>query len=153
MVKEPRTRTGKRTHLGNQRWEGVELLAYKSEGSAPFKDVSRQTLFEDPELKGQLRYFEVAAGGHTTLERHQHMHAVLVLRGQGRCLVGKTVMEIAHHDLIEIPPHTWHQFRAGDEPLGFLCLVNAERDRPQLPSEADLNELRRHPQIAEFIRV
>ena len=38
-------------------------------------------------------------------------------------------------DLVTIPSWTWHQFRATDgEPLGFLCMVNAERDRPQLPT-------------------
>jgi quercetin dioxygenase-like cupin family protein len=152
MVKEPKTPT-KRAHLGNQRWEGVELLAYKAEGSAPFKEVTRQALFEDPELRGHLRYFEVAAGGHSTLERHQHVHGVLVLRGRGRCLVGDAIVELAQHDLIEIPPHTWHQFRAEGEALGFLCLVNAERDRPQLPTEADLKGLRKNPKVAEFIRV
>jgi hypothetical protein len=30
---------------------------------------------------------------------------------------------------------TWHQFLAdAGEPLGFLCMVPSERDRPQLPT-------------------
>jgi hypothetical protein len=29
--------------------------------------------------------------------------------------------------------------------------VNAERDRPQLPTEEDLRELRRNPRVAAFI--
>jgi hypothetical protein len=34
---------------------------------------------------------------------------------------------------------TWHQFRAADgEPLGFLCMVTTERDRPQLPGADDV---------------
>ena len=38
---------------------------------------------------------------------------------------------------------TWHQFRATtNEPLGFLCMVNATRDKPQLPSPEDLAKLR-----------
>lgn len=64
-------------------WEGVEVRAYKSEGTAPFKDVTRQVLFDDPHLAAQWRYFEVAPGGHTTLERHRHVHAVMVIRGRG----------------------------------------------------------------------
>jgi hypothetical protein len=49
---------------------------------------------------------------------------------------------------------TWHQFRADpDQPLGFLCMVNAERDRPQLPTESDLATLRAIPNVAAFIRV
>jgi hypothetical protein len=48
---------------------------------------------------------------------------------------------------------TWHQFRAGpDEPLGFLCMVDRERDRPELPSPDDLAALRADPMIAEFLR-
>ncbi|WP_027893797.1 cupin domain-containing protein [Calidithermus chliarophilus] len=143
----------KRAHLGGHRWDGVEVLEYKAEGSAPFRDVTRQVLFADPELAAQWRYFEVAPGGHTTLERHRHVHAVMVIRGRGRCLVGEEIHDLHLHDLVSIPPLTWHQFHAAaDEPLGFLCLVNSERDRPQLPTEEDLLELRRNPHVAAFIR-
>ena len=128
-----------RRHTGGFRWEDVDLLAYKQEGSAPFKDVSRQVLFENADLPAQLRYFEVAPGGWTTLERHEHVHAVMVIRGRGQCLVGDRAHDIAAHDLVSVPPMTWHQFRAAnDEPLGFLCLVAKERDRPQLPTDEEL---------------
>lgn len=127
-----------RRHDGAFRWEGVEVLAYKQEGSAPFRDVTRQVLFDDASMATQLRYFEVAPGGWTTLERHEHVHNVMVIRGRGRCLVGDEAWDLAANDLVSVPPMTWHQFRAApDEPLGFLCLVNRERDRPQLPSPAD----------------
>ncbi|ADD27666.1 cupin domain-containing protein [Meiothermus ruber] len=135
-------------------WEGVEVRAYKSEGAAPFKDVTRQVLFDDPHLAAQWRYFEVAPGGHTTLERHQHVHAVMVIRGRGACLVGNEVFPLELHDLVYVPPLTWHQFRATlHEPLGFLCLVNTERDRPELPGPEELEQLRANPQVAAFIRV
>ncbi len=135
-------------------WEDVEVLAYKSEGVAPFKGVTRQVLFNDPQLAAQWRYFEVAPGGHTTLERHQHVHAVMVIRGRGACLVGQEIHAIGLHDLVLVPPMTWHQFRASEnEPLGFLCLVNAERDRPQLPGPEELQALRQNPAVAEFIQV
>jgi quercetin dioxygenase-like cupin family protein len=137
---------------GEGRWKDVTILAYKAEGSAPFKDITRQVLFAGPDLGCELRYFEVAAGGHSTLERHEHVHAVMILRGQGRCLLGEEVREVKPHDLISIPPLTWHQFRAGaDEPLGFLCMVNTERDRPQLPTAAELETLRQSPAIAAFL--
>ena len=141
-----------RKSLGPGRWEAVDVLAYKAEGAAPFKDVTLQVLFEDASLECQLRYFEVAPGGHSTLERHEHTHAVMILRGRGGCLVGNEVRPIAPNDLIHIPANTWHQFRASaDQPLGFLCMVNAQRDRPQLPTAADLEELRRHPRVSDFI--
>ncbi|TVO52700.1 cupin domain-containing protein [Denitromonas halophila] len=142
-----------RRALPGYRWDAVEVLAYKAEGAAPFKDVTRQRLFQADDLGCELRYFEVAAEGHSTLERHEHAHAVMVLRGRGACLVGERVQSIGPHDLVHIPAWTWHQFRAnGTEPLGFLCMVNAERDRPQLPTAEDLAALKQDPKRAAFIR-
>lgn len=134
------------------RWDEVDLLAYKEEGAAPFKSITRQILFQRPELGCELRYFEIDAGGYSTLERHEHVHAVMILRGSGRCLVGDDVRAIRERDLVFIPPLTWHQFRAtNDEPLGFLCMVNAERDKPQLPTAVDLHELKKSPAVAAFL--
>lgn len=128
----------KRAALAPGKWEGVDTLVYKQEGSAPFKDITRQVLFEDEHLGCQLRYFEVAAGGYSTLERHEHVHAVMILNGEGECLIGNQVYGVKAHDLVSVPPMTWHQFRATTgKPLGFLCMVNAERDRPQLPTEEE----------------
>ncbi|MEP6942373.1 MAG: cupin domain-containing protein [Betaproteobacteria bacterium] len=128
------------------------MLEYKKHGDAPFRDVTRQVLFDDPALASQLRYFEVAPGGHTTLERHEHAHAVIVHRGAGRCLIGDRVYELREHDLVHVPALTWHQFRADDDaPLGFLCMVNAVRDRPQLPSAEDIEKMREMPVVAEFL--
>jgi len=134
------------------RWEQVELRPYKEDERALFKTVSRQILFSDPKLDAELRYFEVEPGGFSTLERHEHMHAVMVLRGRGQCLVGREVRDIELHDLVTVPPWTWHQFRAAaSEPLGFLCMVNARRDKPQLPNDADLVELRKDETVARFL--
>jgi mannose-6-phosphate isomerase-like protein (cupin superfamily) len=131
-----------RKHTGDFHWEGVDVLAYKQEGSAPFKDVTRQVLFDSQDPPAQLRYFEVAAGGHTTLERHEHIHSVMVIRGRGQCLVGDRAYDIGPNDLVNVPPLTWHQFRAApDTPLGFLCLVASQRDRPQLPGADEVDAL------------
>ena len=141
-----------RPRSGPMRWRNVEVLAYKREHGASFREVTRQVLFDDPLLSCQLRYFEVAPGGHTTLERHEHAHAVLIERGRGRCLVGDRVYNVAEHDLVHVPSLTWHQFQADEnEPLGFLCMVNAVRDRAQLPTMDDLRRLREDPVVAEFI--
>ena len=131
-----------RKHKGDFHWDGVDVLAYKQEGSAPFKDVTRQVLFDSEDPPAQLRYFEVAPGGHTTLERHEHVHAVMVIRGAGRCMVGDKAYDLKMHDLVSVPPLIWHQFQAAPgEPLGFLCMVPTERDRPQLPSQEELAKL------------
>lgn len=143
-----------RTQLTTCRWENVPVLPYKQEGTAPFKDITRQTLFDDPDLKCQVRYFEMAAGGYSTLERHEHVHAVMILRGRGRCMVGERIFAVAEHDLVNIPGLTWHQFQASsDAPMGFLCVVNQERDRPQMPTAEDLHLLRANPEVARFIRI
>ncbi|MBS1704545.1 MAG: cupin domain-containing protein [Armatimonadetes bacterium] len=135
-------------------WQGIEKLPYKETGTH-FKSISRQTLTRAPgDLNVEVRYFEVEAGGHSTLERHQHQHLVMILRGRGRVLIGDQVSEISERDLVHIEPLTWHQFRADQgEPLGFLCLVCNDRDRPQLPADADLEILRSDPAVSEFIRV
>jgi quercetin dioxygenase-like cupin family protein len=134
------------------RWDEVARLPYKDDDSAPFKAISRQVLFAEAKLGCELRYFEMAAGGYSTLERHEHMHAVMILRGHGQCLVGEDVRAVKPFDLVTIPSMTWHQFRATDgEPLGFLCMVNALRDKPQLPTEQERAALKAHPAIAAFL--
>src|SRR6201987_6073436 len=135
------------------RWEGVEELPYKEDDRVLFKSVTRQVLFADPKLYGELRYFEVAPGGYSTLERHQHMHAVMILRGRGHCLVGEEVRASEPPALVPVPAMTWHQFRASKgEPLGFLCMVNATRDKPQLPSAEELAGLEADPVRGAVLR-
>lgn len=136
------------------RWEGVEVRPYKSEG-AHFDGITRQVLFEGSDgLACQLRYFEIAARGWSSLERHHHAHAVVIVRGGGRVLIGERIVEARTHDLIHVPPLTWHQFQpSGDEPLGFLCMVDCERDAPERPDASALAALRRVPAVAAFIRV
>jgi mannose-6-phosphate isomerase-like protein (cupin superfamily) len=140
-------------HLGDFRWEGVGVLRYKEDGSH-FKDITRQILSEGrDDLPVQLRYFEIAPGGHSTLERHQHLHVVVVLRGSGQALWGTEVVDLEPHDVLRVPSGTWHQFRAtrGTE-LGFLCLVHRERDRPERPGPAELERILSVPAVAAFAR-
>jgi mannose-6-phosphate isomerase-like protein (cupin superfamily) len=141
-----------RTATDDFRWDGVEMRPYKEDERALFKTITRQVLFSDPNMAGELRYFEVAPGGYSTLERHEHMHAVLILRGSGHCMVGSEIKSLGTHDLVTVPPMTWHQFRATkSEPLGFLCMVNAERDKPQLPSADDVARMSANADIAAFL--
>lgn len=136
------------------RWEDVLVEPYQEAGDT-FRDVIRQLLFGHGEgLASDLRYFEVGPGGHTSLERHEHAHAVVVLRGSGRVLVDPEIREIRPFDLVHVPPLTWHQFRAADdEPLGFLCVADGGRDRPRRPTANELQELTRRPEVAAFVRL
>ena len=142
-----------RHYSGGFTWEGVDVLHYEEDGTI-FKSVTRQVLFQGGhDLPVELRYFEVGAEGHSTLERHQHAHVVTIIRGSGQVLVGDTVAEIGLHDVVQIPPMTWHQFRANrGEELGFLCVVSQVRDRPQRPGDVELEELRKNETVGAFIR-
>ena len=138
--------------FGDYRWDDVPLLAYKEESAAPFKAITRQVLFGNSELQCEMRYFEVAPGGYSTLERHQHTHGVMILRGAADVLVGGQIRPVKTFDLVHIPPLTWHQFRTtGTEPMGFLCMVNVARDKPQLPNADELAALKSDPAIAAFL--
>jgi quercetin dioxygenase-like cupin family protein len=141
-------------HLGNFTWENTAVLNYKEDG-ALFKDITRQTLFPgNPELPSELRYFEIAPGGHSTLERHRHVHVVMAIRGRGQVLAGTRVADVDWLDVVTLPALTWHQFQANrGETLGFLCLVAQERDRPERPGPDELSALNRHPEVARFIKV
>jgi len=118
------------------RWDGVPAREYKS-GDVPYRDVTRQTLLgegagEEP-FSFITRYFEIEAGGYSTLERHQHPHAVVVIRGRGRVMLGDKTYEIAPFDCVYVSPGVAHQFQAtGGELLGFLCIVDRVRDRPEV---------------------
>lgn len=129
---------------GNFRWQEVDLLRYKDDGSVPFKDVTRQVLFAQSDQACELRYFEIAPGGYSTLERHRHTHAVMILRGHGIVRIADKTQPVTERDLVTIDPLTWHQFEAhSDSALGFLCLVSKERDKPQLPDADDLATIAR----------
>jgi len=138
------------------RWD-VPLKAYKTDGDG-FRDISRQTLIGDGEdqhgANSITRYFEIQPGGHSSLERHQHPHSVIILRGSGRVLLDRRLEAVGLHDCLFIGPQCLHQFHAdGDVPLGFLCIVDRERDRPQPPSAAELDALRADPVLRDWVRI
>lgn len=134
------------------RWDDVSQLVYKEDNS-PFRSVTRQVLFDGAEdIPCQWRYFEVAPGGYSTLEHHQHTHWVMIFRGKGMALLGDEVQAVSFGDLITIPAWQWHQFRANrGEALGFLCLVNQERDKVTLPTDAELTAMKKNPAIRDFL--
>lgn len=138
------------------RWQNVPLREYKSEGSH-FRDITRQSLLGEGEDEQAVnfitRYFEIQSGGYSSLEHHQHPHTVVVLRGSGEVILGDRVEAIHLHDCIYIAPGVFHQFHAsGEEALGFLCIVDRNRDRPLLPSEAELEKLRRQESVRRRMR-
>jgi quercetin dioxygenase-like cupin family protein len=129
-------------------WEGVEEKPYKDTGG--WAGVARFPLAARSGF--EVRYFEIAPGGYSSLEKHEHRHVVIALRGRGRALVGHDVVEMAPFDLVETPPLAPHRWvNAGDEPFGFLCTVAADRDRPQPLSPEEWDALAADPNTAPFI--
>jgi quercetin dioxygenase-like cupin family protein len=131
------------------RWQGIGPRAYK-EGEG-FRGVVRYALSDQLPAAFELRYFELECGGYSNLEKHRHVHLVIALRGAGTALVGDTVIELAPFDAVYVPPLTPHRWiNQGQEPFGFLCPVDADRDRPQPLDEAELRALRSDPVTAPF---
>lgn len=114
------------------RWQGVALQEYKPRADHHCGVVRSVLVGEAGErTKFQVRYFEIAPEGFTTLEQHQHEHVVLVLRGRGEVRLDQTWHELVFGDTLYVAPSEVHQLRnTSTEPFGFLCLVDAERDTP-----------------------
>jgi Uncharacterized conserved protein, contains double-stranded beta-helix domain len=131
-------------------WEGSRKHEYKGN-----KDVVKFVLFGEEEgLRFEVRVFVIEPGGATSLEKHQHQHAVLVLEGKGSALVGKELYDIMPFDGIFVPPMTPHQFIANKgERLKILCIVDVDRDRPQRLSEEELADLFKDERIRNVIKV
>ena len=113
-------------------WQGVPVQDYK-QAARDHCGARRAVLVGDrgERARFQVRYFEIAPGGFTTLEHHVHEHVVFVLRGTGQVRLGETWHDVAFGDTVYVAPEEVHQLRnAGSEPFGFLCIVDSERDRP-----------------------
>ena len=125
-------------------WANIDPRRYKrqEEGLARFRDVTRHTLLgAGPEggesgLGFELRYFEVAPGGYSSLERHAHGHAVVIVKGKGAVRLGEATEPVSALDVVYVAPHDIHRFSAdAGEELGFLCVVDRARDRPVVVDE------------------
>jgi quercetin dioxygenase-like cupin family protein len=134
------------------RWQGIEPRPYKvSTHPGAFEGITRYVLADELPGAFALRYFELAPGGYSSLEKHRHVHMVIVLRGAGKALVGDTVLELEPFDGVYVPPMTPHRWiNEGTQPFGFLCPVDSERDRPQLRDEDELRALRSNPATAPY---
>jgi len=119
---------------GNFAWKGIKAEQYKPAGK-DWAEIVRQTLIGNrgETTKFHLRYFEIAPGGFSSLEMHKHEHVVIGIRWTGICVVGKKKHQINFLDTLYIKPGEPHQLRnVSDEPFGFLCIVNAKRDKPKI---------------------
>ncbi|NTW71182.1 MAG: cupin domain-containing protein [Eubacteriaceae bacterium] len=139
-------------------WDGITKIDYKpadGEGPVTFNETTRQNLVEnEADTAFHLRYFECAKGGFSTLEKHQHVHVVVIARGKGKIIVNDQIFDANPMDLIVVPPHASHQLiNTEDEPFGFFCTVDAERDKFSLLTKEEIMSLKENPEIAAYIQV
>lgn len=118
----------------NYTWEGVKPEVYKQE-PGNFANIVRNIIVgaKGESCRFEVRYFEIAQeGGFSSLEKHNHEHVVICIRGQGQVRMGKKVHDLNLLDIAYISPDTPHQLiNRGKEPFGFFCIVDRERDHPQ----------------------
>ncbi len=101
----------------------------------------------DERAPQHTRYFECAPGGYTTLERHEHEHTIVILRGQGEAKLGCKTVPLSFGDVVYVEPNQAHQLRCADhatEPFGFLCVVPATRDKAKPLTLVDARQLVQH---------
>jgi len=140
------------------RWRGVEAELYKfslgDQAGMGWRGVTRYTIGGPPGLPShfQLRYFELAPDGYSSLEKHTHVHFIIVIRGKGKALVDRQVFDLQPLDVLYVPPNTPHRWiNEGNETFGFLCPVDAERDPPQPVSDEEWQTLKRDPTTAPYV--
>lgn len=147
---------GKVFRFVNGIWEGKTFKKYKEKDHKTFRNIKRMLLSgtKDDTLCFEVRYFEVGPRGYSSLERHEHEHVVLVVKGRGKVLIGDEVYEVEPMDLVRIYPNTLHRFKnvSDTEPFGFICIVNKDRDRPTYPAEEEIHKLLQNAKIIDIIK-
>ena len=140
-------------------WSGIEPVGYKAgrldEPGQGYLGVTKHVISGDrgEPSSFEVRYFELEPGGYTRLEKHQHVHSVTIIRGRGYAIVGPDLHRLAPFDHIYVGPMTMHQFvNDAAEPFGFICVVDAERDRPQAATDDEYATLSSAAAIAGKLR-
>jgi len=119
--------------LPDHSWSEVAKERYK-EADGCWCGIDRNTLVggRGENTRFQLRYFEITPGGNSSLEKHVHEHAVICVRGKGQAIAGTHAYDLNNMDVLYVSPDTPHQLlNPYDEPFGFFCIVDSERDRPR----------------------
>jgi quercetin dioxygenase-like cupin family protein len=120
-----------------------------------WRGITRHVLARPADVPAgfEIRYFELERGGYSSLEKHAHAHLVVVLRGAGRALIGDRVIDCVPFDAVHVPPLTPHRWinDASVEPFGFLCTVDADRDRPAPLDDQEWNALLANPATARYV--
>jgi quercetin dioxygenase-like cupin family protein len=107
--------------------DDLQFEALLKQGAERVK-VKRLICNEAGAKKFTMRYFSIAQGGHTTLERHPGEHEVFVLRGEA-LLKGHDLERVVRPgDAVFIASNEVHQFvNTGNEIFEFLSISGADQ--------------------------
>ena len=126
---------------GAYRWADLPVKDYPAAGTRS-QGMTKQVLFDaDEHLLSELRYFEAEPGGYSALERHDHIHAVLILRGHGKVLMGDHIEDVAQYDTLYIHPRRGTSFTPPKTPTSAFCASSTANatDPPDQPKPTSPN--------------
>ncbi len=110
-------------------WEGTRTRMYQNED---VNQVSETWMIGKKEGAENFafRYYQIEEGGHSKQEQHPYDHGIMILQGAGEVLLGEETHTISRGDIIHISPDALHEItNTGKEPLGFLCVIPARREK------------------------
>ena|GEM_PF-167079 len=138
----------------NFTWDGIEVRRYKPQEGG-WEGIVRQVITGwGHETSFHVRYFEIAPGGYSSLEKHGHAHVVITIRGHADVVVGDRRVRVKPFDVLYLKPWEPHQFvNTSGEPYGFLCVVDGERDRPRDLDPGELERIMANPDLAPIVKV
>ncbi len=104
-------------------WDGVVPKAY---GNGAERHVLASAA--DGATQVELRVFRLPAGTASARERHAHEHAILVLEGRARVLLGAVEHEVGPGDHVFVSAWEEHRLTAlGEGTLVFACTAPVTR--------------------------
>ena len=128
-----RAALGGAVHARAFRWRGVAARTLPRLAGGTVSGTSRQVLMAGSggaPIAFDVRYFELTPGARTNFEQHRHAHVVIGLRGSGRVRLDRRWLRVGRLDTCYVAPDTPHELHNDrPRPFGFLCIVDASRDR------------------------
>ncbi|MDW3094489.1 MAG: RuBisCO large subunit C-terminal-like domain-containing protein [Gammaproteobacteria bacterium] len=114
-------------------WTDRNSVVYKDTNNTSFEGVRRIELVgNNGEISNfDLRYFEISQNGFSSKEKHKHTHVIIVIRGEGKIIIDNKKYRAKKNDILYVKPMAIHQLKnISEEPFGFYCIVDHDRDRP-----------------------
>lgn len=137
-------------YLEDYRWEDIQEKPYKTNDGS-FLNVKRFEIVKGEDI--EFRYFEIGKNGYSSLEKHEHEHIVMFIKGRGLVLIGSEIYEFKPFDIVYIPSWMPHRFISKDEDIGFICIVKSNRDKPQKLTKQEVEDIiSKNPSLRDILK-